>query len=76
MRGLKITNEGGICMQQRYECENCGHQVTIEASAPVPDCCGQPMKALPLEACREAGPEAARPTKPEEPCEDFRGNHQ
>ncbi|MCX7655510.1 MAG: hypothetical protein N2Z76_03180 [Treponemataceae bacterium] len=62
-------------MQRLYECEQCGNRVTIEELGTPPDCCGKPMQEMPLEACREAGPEATRPTNAEEPCQDFRGTH-
>ena len=61
-------------MQKAYHCDDCGHEVILEEGKPVPDCCGEPMKEIPLEACREAGPEASRPGTAEEPCEDFTGS--
>ncbi|MFQ3547710.1 MAG: hypothetical protein SNJ56_05175 [Termitinemataceae bacterium] len=60
-------------MKKAYRCKDCGHETVVDAKAPTPECCGEPMNEIPLESCREAGPEATRPGDDEEPCEDFTG---
>lgn len=60
-------------MNKAYRCEDCGHEIIQDEHEPVPQCCGEKMKEIPLEACRDAGPEAARPGVEDEPCEDFTG---
>lgn len=59
-------------MQERtYECKKCGKK--IKTSKETPDCCGKPMKQLPLDACiQPAQAEHARPMESEEPCNDGR----
>lgn len=55
-----------------YECTECGEQVSLDERQPVPECCGKPMKQVPLEACRKAGDfEQARNADRDEACDDF-----
>lgn len=61
-------------MKKAYRCKDCGNEVVQDEGKKAPDCCGETMKEIPLEACRDAGPEAARPGASEEPCEDFTGH--
>jgi len=59
-------------MEETYKCENCGKTITISGRS-IPDCCGQPMKKLPLDVCiQPAHAEHARPMNSEEPCDDGR----
>lgn len=60
-------------MKKAYRCKDCGNEVVQDGSKARPDCCGEKMAEIPLEACREAGPEAARLSDADEPCEDFTG---
>jgi hypothetical protein len=59
-------------MKKAYRCEDCGNEVVQDEAKKTPDCCGEKMKEIPLEACRDAGPEDSHTG--EEPCEDFTGN--
>jgi hypothetical protein len=58
-------------MNKAYKCQDCGNEIVQDGSKKAPDCCGDTMKEIPLEACRDAGPES-NPSG--EPCEDFTGN--
>jgi len=59
-------------MTIKYECKNCGKTVEINNDI-IPNCCGKPMKKLPLDICTQpAHPEHARPMESEEPCDDGR----
>jgi hypothetical protein len=57
-----------------YECQECGRK-EIVTDGSVPECCGQPMKEVPLEVCLKppADAESARTTDNDEACDDFRG---
>ncbi|MEF8847569.1 MAG: hypothetical protein V5A68_00340 [Candidatus Thermoplasmatota archaeon] len=58
--------------KKKYKCEECGK--TVETSEEQPECCGQPMKQLPLDVCTQpAHPEHARPMRDDEPCDEGRG---
>jgi hypothetical protein len=58
--------------KQAYECVDCGKQVVREKAGSAPDCCGKPMKEIPLESCTKAGtPEQARNNDADEACDDF-----
>jgi hypothetical protein len=55
-----------------YECPDCGHQVRASESADAPDCCGKPMKQIPLENCSKApAAEHARLRDEDDACDDF-----
>jgi len=57
--------------EKTYECEKCRKK--IRTSEKIPDCCGKPMKQLPLDECtQQANAEHARPMETEEPCDDGR----
>ena len=58
-------------MKKAYQCKDCGNEVTQDAAKKTPDCCGEPMKEIALEACRDAGQEGSGTGS--EPCEDFTG---
>jgi len=60
-------------MKKAYHCDDCGHEIIQDEQDPVPECCGEKMKEIPLDSCREAGPEATRPGVEDEPCEDYTG---
>ena len=58
--------------EETYECEKCGKTRTITDGA-IPECCGKPMKKLPLDPCvQPAHAEHARPMEDEDACDDFR----
>jgi hypothetical protein len=60
-------------MEEKYECEKCGKKTTVVDNDKVPECCGRPMKKLPLDVCiQPAHAEHARPMESEEPCDDGR----
>lgn len=61
-------------MNKTYECKKCGKEVVQDSVMKAPDCCGATMNEIPLEACRHAGPEAARFSDADKPCEDYTGN--
>ena len=54
-----------------FQCRACGKRA--KAAEP-PECCGQKMDEIPLEACTQAfGAENSRPMDDDEPCDDSRG---
>ena len=57
-----------------YECEICGHKEIVTGNN-VPECCGTPMKQVPLDVCMKppADAESARTMDDDEACDDFRG---
>jgi hypothetical protein len=56
-----------------YECTKCRKKITVVESNKQPECCGTPMKQLPLDICLQPShPEHARSMDHEEPCDDFR----
>ena len=56
-----------------YECENCKSQRRTKAGESVPECCGRPMTAIPMDQCRLApSAEHARFDDLDEPCDDGR----
>jgi hypothetical protein len=59
-------------MAKKYKCEKC--EKTVESKeGSNPECCGKPMKQLPLDFCiQPAHPEHARPMDNEEPCDEGR----
>ncbi|ULQ60341.1 hypothetical protein K7I13_03260 [Brucepastera parasyntrophica] len=61
-------------MEKAYQCGICKRSVIQDAGEPVPFCCGSAMKEVDLPSCRSAGPEAARFSNSDTPCEDFTGN--
>ena len=59
--------------KQAYACENCKGQVMVAAGAKVPDCCGRPMKSIPMDQCTlSSTAEHSRLDETDEPCDDGR----
>lgn len=59
-------------MSKKYKCESCGKTIKSNKVS-VPECCGKPMKQLPLNICiQPAHAEHSRPMENEEPCDDGR----
>lgn len=57
----------------RYKCLTCKCTKTVKNKGETPECCGKPMKKMPLEICLQpAHAEHARPMGRDEPCDDFR----
>ena len=58
--------------KETYRCENCRKTVKI-SDEKIPECCGKPMKKLPLDICLQpAHAEQTRPMEDEDACDDFR----
>ncbi len=58
--------------KKKYRCSECGKTVKTSEDK-TPECCGKPMKQLPLDYCTQpAHPEHARPMEIDEPCDDGR----
>jgi DNA-directed RNA polymerase subunit RPC12/RpoP len=58
--------------KKTYKCENCGKEIEVSDETN-PDCCGKPMKELPLDICTQpAHAEHARTMERNEPCDDGR----
>jgi hypothetical protein len=58
-------------VEKIYECKECGKRIK-NSTDETPECCGKPMKQLPLDICMQpAHAEHARPMGDEEPCDDF-----
>jgi hypothetical protein len=58
--------------EKEYVCTVCGKKVTIEDGTH-PECCGEPMKQLPLDNCKQPhSAEYAGPFEEGEPCDDGR----
>ena len=58
--------------EKTYECEEC-HKTIKTSDDEIPECCGKPMKQLPLDICTQpAHAEHARPMESEDVCNDFR----
>jgi hypothetical protein len=59
-------------LEETCKCEDCGKTITITDGS-VPECCGKPMKKLPLDVCiQPAHAEHARPMDAEDACDDGR----
>lgn len=59
-------------MNIKYKCEICGKTIST-SDKKVPNCCGKPMKQLPLDICvQPSHAEHTRPMDKEEPCDDGR----
>jgi hypothetical protein len=57
----------------KYKCLTCKSTKGAEDKDNTPECCGRPMKKMPLEICLQpAHAEHARPMERDEPCDDFR----
>lgn len=55
-----------------YKCEGCGKTVKV-SDGKAPECCGEPMKQLPLDICLQpAHAEHARPMEDEDACDNGR----
>jgi endogenous inhibitor of DNA gyrase (YacG/DUF329 family) len=55
-----------------YECPDCGQQVVVAEESASPDCCGKPMRQIPLENCAKApAAEHARLRDEDDACDDF-----
>jgi hypothetical protein len=58
--------------EKKYECEICGKREKT-SDGKTPDCCGKPMKQLPLDVCiQPSHAENARNIDTEEPCDEGR----
>ena len=58
--------------EKNYECEICGKKEKTSDDK-TPECCGKPMKQLPLDICiQPSHAEHVRNTEVEEPCDDGR----
>ena len=56
-----------------YRCDQCNGEVLLKEGTPPPDCCGQPMKNIPLDQCTlSATAEHSRWGVDDEPCDDGR----
>jgi len=56
-----------------YKCDSCGKKIEINDIEENPICCGKPMKQFPLDVCLHPNdPEAARPMRDDEPCDQGR----
>jgi hypothetical protein len=61
-----------MSQQIGYQCEQC-KKTKMVSDGSIPECCGEPMKQVPLEICTKPhDPEHARPMDNEEACDDFR----
>jgi hypothetical protein len=59
--------------EKAYKCEICEGQVVTPADGPVPECCGQAMRNIPLNQCTLTNTaEHARFDQDDEPCDDGR----
>ena len=57
-------------MNKTYECRKCRKR---RDARDAPDCCGERMVEIPLDACTTAfGAEHSRPMEDEGPCDDSR----
>ena len=57
--------------EKAYRCEDCGDEQVITENASVPECCGEKMKAIPLENCtKHYNPEGARLQDDDDACDD------
>jgi hypothetical protein len=56
-----------------YRCEICKGQVLISSNSPIPECCGQAMRNIPLDQCTlSTTAEHARFDQEDDPCDDGR----
>jgi len=59
-------------MREKYQCEDCGKTAEVSDDN-IPNCCGKPMKKMPLDLCTQpAHAEHARPMEDENACNDGR----
>jgi hypothetical protein len=59
-------------IEKTYECEECGKRIKSSTSEK-PECCGKPMKQLPLDICLQPShAEHTRLMENDEPCDDGR----
>ncbi len=57
--------------KKSYRCKDCGKEVTVDARAAAPECCGDTMQQLPLDPCTHAqAAEAARTSMIDDACDD------
>ena len=62
----------GDFLEVKYKCGICGKTKAVSDDSN-PECCGKPMKQLPLDVCiQPAHAEHTRPMENEEPCDDGR----
>ncbi len=55
--------------KKTYRCDECGHEITQDASLPAPDCCGEAMGNLP--PCdKPHTAESSRQEDSDEACDD------
>jgi len=54
-----------------YKCKDCGNEVTVDARAAAPECCGGAMDQLTLDPCTHPhAAEAGRPGVIDDACDD------
>jgi len=57
---------------ETYQCEDCGKTIK-NSKGKIPNCCGKPMKKIPLDICiQPSHAEHSRPMEDEDACDDFR----
>jgi ribosomal protein L37AE/L43A len=63
--------------KNKYECENCGKKVEVDAGAKVPDCCGKAMRsAEKLPVCEMSSTaEHSRLNGSDDACDDGRSGN-
>lgn len=55
----------------KYKCEECGKEMTIDAKANIPECCGEKMKQVPLDLCTSPhDAETSRTQNADDACDD------
>lgn len=58
--------------EKLYQCDTCKKRKSIHDKK-IPDCCGKPMKQIPLKICTEPhDAEYSGPFEEDEPCDDGR----
>ena len=59
-------------IKKEYKCEQCGNTIKTTADH-VPECCGKPMKQIPLDVCTQPHEaEYSGPFEEDGPCDDSR----
>jgi hypothetical protein len=62
-----------MAKEKAYECEICKGQAVSPNAGPIPECCGQPMRHIPLDQCTlSTTAEHSRFDQEDEPCDDGR----
>jgi len=56
-----------------YQCDKCRGEAILKEGAEQPECCGQPMKTIPMDQCTlSSTAEHSRWDMDDEPCDDGR----